>query len=319
MGRVYEPTEREKEQLREPRGEVVQGEELRERVEKRDYHRLIAVGDRVAIDLSRWGLDPAIAAVDGRIQREPVEEGALDVVQGDVAVSAANPAGGVTREAWQAVREAVARTCSTTVRIDGEEDLLALPAITYASPDSLIVYGQRDVGAVILEPDEALKAFVESLVDRRQYGHVIVGGSWDRLHAGHRSMLLEAFARGEHVDIGVTADAYVAEKQGEPEPLERREEQLRSFLDTFGLEDRARILEIDDYRGNAVEEGEALMVTAETRANGERINEERGERGKEPLDLVDVPLVGDADGTPISSSRIRAGAIDRDGRDPENS
>ncbi|MDY6766306.1 MAG: pantetheine-phosphate adenylyltransferase [Candidatus Nanohaloarchaea archaeon] len=314
MEQVYEPSPAEREQLREPRGTVVQGDDLVRELRDRDYHRLIAVGDRVSFDLVDWEIPPDIAAVDGKVQRDPVDRGS-DEIPAEIHSTAYNPAGGVTAEAWTAVREAVARTCTTCITIDGEEDLLALPAVLFAAPDSIVVYGQRDTGAVILSVADTAP-FVEDLVDCRDYGRVVVGGSWDRLHAGHRSLLLAAFARGETVEIGVTTDAYLMDKVGDADfqPYTRRTEQLQRFLSRFGLEDRADLTPIQDVYGSAVDRGAAVVVTEETVAGAAEINAERERQGKEPIDVITVPLLAAADGDPVSTSRIRTGAIDRDGR-----
>ncbi|MDY6770116.1 MAG: pantetheine-phosphate adenylyltransferase [Candidatus Nanohaloarchaea archaeon] len=316
MDTVYEPSAADREQLRTPRGTVVQGGELVDELSSRSFHRLIAVGDRVSLDCAAAGIAPDIAVVDGRIQRDPIDPGRLDAIPADRVEHVGNPAGRVTAAAWRAVREAVARDCSTKLVVDGEEDLLALPAVTFASPRSVVVYGQRDTGAVILDPDDAVKGFVEGLVGRRTHDHVIVGGSWDRFHAGHRSLLLAAFARGDHVDIGVTADSYLADKLDADgaAPHREREAAVQAFLDRYGLAGRATLREITGFRGNAVEDGDAIAVTPETRDGADRINDERAAAGRAPLDIIEVPLVTAADGTPISSSRIRRGEIDRDGQ-----
>ncbi|MDY6761431.1 MAG: pantetheine-phosphate adenylyltransferase [Candidatus Nanohaloarchaea archaeon] len=319
MDRVYTPTAAEREELREPRGTVVQGDGLAEELRDRSYDRLIAVGDRVSLDLVDWSIPPDIAVVDGKIQREPIDQERLETVTADIHTTVSNPAGGVATAAWTAVREAVARTCTSRVIVDGEEDLLALPAVAMAAPGSVIVYGQRGTGAVILHAGETAP-FVEQLVGRRSYGRVVVGGSWDRLHAGHRSLLLSAFARGSHVDMGVTTDSYMAQKldHHDYQSYDRRYSAMEKFLERFGVADRATITPIDGVHGTAVDRGDAILVTADTLDGARDINEERERQGKEPLDVLQVPLLTAVDGGPVSSSRIRKGEIDRDGR-PVNS
>ncbi|MCJ7479034.1 MAG: pantetheine-phosphate adenylyltransferase [Candidatus Nanohaloarchaeota archaeon QJJ-7] len=314
-GTVYEVSEEDRERLREPRGKVVKGDELLERLEGKEFDRCIAVGDRVSLDLVEGGLEPDITVVDGRIQRESIDTGKLEEIPYDLEKRVEDPPGKITAEAWDAVREAIARDCKTNLSVEGEEDLLALPAITYASPESVVVYGQRDTGAVILEPVKELKWFVRDLVGRERFGEVIVGGSWEFLHAGHRSIILEAFSRGENVEIGITSDSYLEDKleTTEFEGFEERKAGLESFLEMFRLQERAELFEIDDFRGRAVEEGEAIIVTDETRDSAERINKERKEEGREPLRILEVPLVDAESGGTISSSRIRNGEIDRDG------
>lgn len=315
---VYEVTDEDRERLREPRGDVVQGDEIVTALEERDYHRLICVGDRVSLDVADSEVDADIYVVDGRIQREEIGGDEHDRLSTDLVLDVENPAGTITEAAWNIMREAFAHTCSTTVHVDGEEDLLALPAFLFASPDSLVVYGHWENGAVIVEPDEELKQFSRDLIGVARHPHVIVGGSWDQFHAGHRYLLLAAFEHGEHVDIGVTTDEMLADlEKNDADALESfgtRKQHVKSFLDTFGLSDRADILSIDDFRGNAVEADHGILLcTDDTLENAKQVNEERLERQKTPLNLAVLDQITDEEGHVISSTRIRSGAIDRDG------
>lgn len=298
---------------------MVQGDDLIEELRQRDYSRLICVGDRVSLDLTASDIDVDIAVVDGRIEREPLPDGELDRINAELALAADNPAGSITEEAWNTVREAVAHTCTTQLTVDGEEDLLALPAILFASPNSVIVHGHWEEGAVILEPDAALKQFVRDIIGAEPFPRLIAGGSWDRFHAGHRYFLLAAFEHGKHVAIGVTSDAMLAEKADDAdssdfEPFEERERHVERFLDQFGLTDRATITQIDDYQGTAVDaDSGVLLVTEDTLENGKQVNQDRLEQGKTPLNLAMVQQITGADGAVISSTRIRKNEIDRDG------
>lgn len=305
-----------RDRLREPRGDVVQGDALIAELAERDYHRLICVGDRVSLDVATSRIDADICVVDGRIERTPIAEDRHNALDAARTLETANPAGEITEDAWNTVREAIAHTCRTTVRVDGEEDLLALPAFLFTAPDSLVVYGHWEEGAVIVEPDAAQKAFVRDLIGINRFPHVIVGGSWDRFHAGHRYLLLAAFEHGQHVDIGICTDEMVAEKLDDADhaPFSERRDAVATFLETFGLRDRAELIEITDFRGNAVEaDADVLMVTPDTMANAKQINQERVQDGRPPLKLAALDPLPAADGDPLRASRIRDGAIDRNG------
>ncbi len=315
---VYEITDEDRERLREPQGDVVQDDELIEELEKRDYHRLICVGDRVSLDVVDSDVDADISVVDGRIQREEIDGDEHDRLDTELVLDVENPAGTITEAAWNIMREAVAHTCSTTVHVDGEEDLLALPAFLFASPDSLIVYGHWEDGAVIAEPDAELKEFAQDLIGVAQRPHLIVGGSWDQFHAGHRYILLAAFEHGKQVDIGVTTDEMLADMEKDNadalEAFETRKQHVESFLDTFGTADRADIMPIDDFRGDAVEADHGILLcTDDTMENAKKVNEERLEQQKTPLNLAVLDQITDETGEVISSTRIRSGMIDRDG------
>ncbi|MDY6776678.1 MAG: pantetheine-phosphate adenylyltransferase [Candidatus Nanohaloarchaea archaeon] len=313
----YTPGEEDRKRLKEPRGEVVQGEELVERIDSLEPSSLVTVGDRVTEHLAEAGHEPGICIVDGREQRKPLEE---EVDCGsELVLEAENPAGAVTREAWRAVRKAFAYTCRTRVQVDGEEDLLALPAIASApakeerEEGSLVVYGQRNEGAVILRAGEELKGFVDRLTGYRTHGHVIVGGTWDVFHAGHRYLLLTALERGRRVDIGVTSDRMARERSShQVQGFEERRGNVQDFLEEFGAAGRTEIREIDDFRGNALEAGDALAVTPETRQGAERINRERREEGRGELEVIEVDLL-EGEAGKISSSAVRNREMDRNG------
>ncbi len=139
----------------------------------------------------------------------------------------------------------------------------------------------------------------------------IAAGTFDRLHRGHLKFLEAAEKMGD-VTIGLTSDSFVERKEktksGIILPYEKRRKELRRA-------GYRTIREIDDSIGFALEkEFEAIVVTKKTRPAAEKINKKRREAGLSPLLIVEVPFVMADDGRPISSSRIRLGIIDREGR-----
>lgn len=316
----FTPDESDRQRLRELHGEVLDGADaLADHLRQRSYSRLITVGDRVTADLADRFLDPDIAITDGREQRSPVPDQRQHHPDHDIRLTAANPAGSITEAAWSRVREAAAHRCPVAVRIDGEEDLLALPALLFAEPDALVVYGHWQHGAVVTRPDSEMKAWVRELVGIDRHEHLIVGGTWDRLHAGHRYLLLAALEHGERVTVGVTSDRFAAEHTDHPvEPVDDRQQAVERYLDEIGARDTASTVVIDDVYGPAGDAGDALLVTDDTRGSGEQVNRHRREQGHAPLELIEIDQIVGQDGEIISSSRIRSGAIDREGRpDPE--
>lgn len=311
METVYEPTDEEREQLGRAHGEVVEGGELVSRLREED-RRVICVGDRVSLDVASSDVEAETYIVDGKIQREPVNGGKN--IEAGRRFRTVNPAGRITENAWDTVRKSMAVECTSVVDVDGEEDLLALPATVFAPEDSVIVYGLRNEGAVLMDADEN-REFVEDILDLERSGKAIVGGSWRYMHAGHRYLVLKAFEEAEKVDIGVTSDRMLEQKLGRKpaESMKERARNVKSFLDDHGLSDRARIIRIDDRYGNAVEEGDVIVVTPETRPNAEAINDKRDDTGKDLLDIVEIDRLEARDGGYISSTRIEAGEIDVNG------
>ena len=52
--------------------------------------------------------------------------------------------------------------------VKGEEDLLALPAILFAPLNSVVLYGQIDLGVVMVEVTEEKKKGVEEILKKFQ-------------------------------------------------------------------------------------------------------------------------------------------------------
>ena len=151
------------------------------------------------------------------------------------------------------------------------------------------------------------------------YHSIIVGGTFDHLHTGHMTLLARAFLEGEHVTIGLTSDAYVRHyKQSllPIHPYEFRKKQLESWLKQEGVFDRTTIVPIEDAYGPAVAEAgfDAIVVSRETEQVVEKMNGLRTKQGVAPLAIIVVPMVASEDREAISSTRIRNGEIDHEGR-----
>jgi pantetheine-phosphate adenylyltransferase len=152
----------------------------------------------------------------------------------------------------------------------------------------------------------------------RPYKLVALGGTFDVLHAGHRQLLSEAFKLGDLVLIGVTSDQFVANlnKKHQVSSFSSRVRELKRFLKTRHWSSRARISGLYEPYGPATRRKklEVLMITKGTLESGRRLNQLRRQNGLKPIDLHVVGLLKAADGKPISTTRIRNGEIDPQGR-----
>jgi len=152
----------------------------------------------------------------------------------------------------------------------------------------------------------------------KKFKTVGVGGTFDEFHKGHRTLLMEAFEAGEHVLIGLCSDDF-ANKLNKPHvtaSYEQRLKELKAFLREHELLERTTIIPLNDPFGVTLSKGcmEALIVSKETEPTAIKINEKRKEIGLPPLKIVVIDMVPSENHVPISTTRIRHGEIDREGR-----
>jgi len=152
----------------------------------------------------------------------------------------------------------------------------------------------------------------------REFRKVAVGGTFDELHRGHKVLLTRAFEIGERVLIGLTSDELV-QKMNKPHITATYAERLKwldEFLDNRGLKSRAEVVVLDDPYGSSIRDPDiqALIVSEETKPTAIKINERRQQAHLLPLEIVVVHMVPSQNCSPISTTRIRRGEMDREGR-----
>ena len=145
-----------------------------------------------------------------------------------------------------------------------------------------------------------------------------MGGTFDVLHKGHRRLLREAFIVGRRVAIGVTSDKFARSlhKPHKLDPFSVRRKELQKLLARWHVLSHAKIVQLDDRYGPAVSDKkmQAIVVSRRTISTAHRINALRRSRGLKSLKIVPIDLILADDRRPISSTRIRRGKIDREGR-----
>ena len=143
----------------------------------------------------------------------------------------------------------------------------------------------------------------------------LVGGTFSRLHKGHRILLKTAIDTGGHVIIGLTTDDYAkGNKDYPPVPYQRRREALRRFMDRYSRD--YEIVPLESRRGNSdtVAEYDCMVVSRETERSALDINRRRIANGLRALKIITIPSVLAEDLFPLSSSRIVSGEITPGGR-----
>ena len=148
-------------------------------------------------------------------------------------------------------------------------------------------------------------------MNSKKYDKVAVGGTFDKFHDGHKKLLSTAFEIANHVEIGVTSDVFGGLK-GDIDSCEVRMKNLKSFFKDYS---NFIIVPLDDPYGTTIYDSDfdAIVVSEETEPTAVEINEIRVSKGMNPIDIVVVSFVLAYDGTPISSTRIRRGEINKNG------
>ncbi|MGC8568571.1 MAG: GTP-dependent dephospho-CoA kinase family protein [Nitrososphaeria archaeon] len=160
---MYRLTEAARAALKRPLGELV------ERGREIDYIRsrlldegfVITVGDRTTENFITAGGKPRIEIVDLKEKRS---ERADTASAAERVCRVSNPPGTISDEAIECIRDAVRSRERVRIKVDGEEDLLGLPAIMYAPLGSYVLYGQPDEGLVVVRVDERIKRKAEELL-----------------------------------------------------------------------------------------------------------------------------------------------------------
>jgi len=152
-----------------------------------------------------------------------------------------------------------------------------------------------------------------------KYSIVVCGGTFDNFHKGHREFLRFCLSIGNKLLLGLTTDRYVADKGNDKsiEDYETRKKQVEDFLRQEKAIERVAIEPIDNAYVPKIWEHlpiEAIIVSKNTIEGANKINIKRQEQKKYPLAIEIVPLVKNENNEYISSSKIRSGEIDIEGK-----
>jgi uncharacterized protein (UPF0218 family) len=157
-----------------PLGHLIAGQpsqtipKLKEMIERLHPPKIITVGDVVSTEARAAGIKVNLSIIDGKTMRHGY---APPISKTRVTFQVVNPPGTITEESWRTIKNAL-RENEATIVVEGEEDLLAVPAVLEAPLRTLIVYGQPSEGIVVVEATSQRKAELEKFLDeiRRQTG-----------------------------------------------------------------------------------------------------------------------------------------------------
>ncbi|KAG5680657.1 hypothetical protein PVAND_010151 [Polypedilum vanderplanki] len=138
----------------------------------------------------------------------------------------------------------------------------------------------------------------ESLLDENEtrYNNVVLGGTFDRLHVGHKILLSEAALRAkQRLVVGVT-DVNMITSKKLPElvlPLEKRIDDVKEFLNDVDNTIKYEVVPIQDPFGPTASDPnlDLIVVSDETLKGGYKVNEIRKEKNFRELEIYSIPLV----------------------------
>eukprot|EP00178_Gracilaria_changii_P012794 TRINITY_DN3611_c0_g1_i1.p2 TRINITY_DN3611_c0_g1~~TRINITY_DN3611_c0_g1_i1.p2 ORF type:complete len:297 (-),score=31.07 TRINITY_DN3611_c0_g1_i1:1522-2412(-) len=149
-----------------------------------------------------------------------------------------------------------------------------------------------------------------------KYRTVAVGGTFDRLHAGHRLLLTAAvWAAEETLRVGITSQPLLQNKQHKDliESIEFRSESAVAYSKRVKPSiPKVMVTHLTDSSGPTSYDPSihALVVSKETAHGARKINDTRREAGLDPMTFIVVDVL-DTKGVKLSSSALREAEAER--------
>jgi len=113
--------------------------------------KVITVGDYCSANLPS-----DVKIFDGRVRRRKIKK----ILP--YSLKCKNPRGTIQKEAWSTIKKAIKE--NKNVFVEGEEDLLVIPAVLLAPKNSLVVYGFPKKGICVIEVNKRMKKKIKNLL-----------------------------------------------------------------------------------------------------------------------------------------------------------
>ncbi|MDF2422397.1 MAG: GTP-dependent dephospho-CoA kinase family protein [Nitrosopumilus sp.] len=123
---------------------------------------VITVGDRTTEKMMGFDLVPSLQIIDGQEKREKREPPKLSNA---TELTVDNPAAEITPQSVAMIKKAFTLQGPVRIFVNGEEDLLVLPACIHAPENAVVLYGQPNQGLVIVRITPEIRNKVQRLLD----------------------------------------------------------------------------------------------------------------------------------------------------------
>ena len=125
--------------------------------------KIITVGDATTERLISFNITPDIAVIDG-VERRSLRNRSIKYHAKQMLCK--NPAGTISKEAVHVLQSALEAPSPVRVKVEGEEDMLALPLFTMAPQGSVVLYGQPLEGIVLVNITEEKQNEAKELMNK---------------------------------------------------------------------------------------------------------------------------------------------------------
>ncbi len=125
--------------------------------------KIITVGDATTERIVSFGITPDIAVIDG-VERRSVRDRSINYRAKEMFCT--NPAGMISDEAIEVLQKALEASTPIRIKVQGEEDLLALPLFAMAPKGSVVLYGQPLEGMVLVNINEEKQSQAKELMNK---------------------------------------------------------------------------------------------------------------------------------------------------------
>ena len=124
---------------------------------------LITVGDATTEKMLKFEIIPSLQIVDSQEKRVKRELPSTTKIESNI--SCDNPAGEITVQSLEAIKNSFNLKPPVRITVNGEEDLLVIPVCLYAPENSIVMYGQPNEGLVIVSIDSEIRKKTQLILD----------------------------------------------------------------------------------------------------------------------------------------------------------
>ncbi|XP_003486629.1 bifunctional coenzyme A synthase [Bombus impatiens] len=154
-----------------------------------------------------------------------------------------------------------------------------------------------------------LDSITSCVNEEKTYKNVVLGGTFDRIHNGHKILLSEAALRcTEKLTVGVTDTNMLSAKLLWEliEPCSIRILNLKDFLEDIDPTITYEVMAINDMYGPTKCDStfEMIVVSEETKRGGDKVNEMREKNNLNKLDIHVVKLINDENHKKHEESKV---------------